>query len=295
MYHLKNDLLSLSVQPTGAELCNISSVRHQTQFMWNAAPDIWGSFAPNLFPIIGGLKDNSYIHEGKRYSLPKHGIVRHNDALTLYKQSDTTLGFVLSSNAALLQQYPFLFEFYIDFKLNANTITVRHRIVNKDSKPLYFSVGGHPAFKCPVFDGERYEDYTLEFEHEEQAVTHLLNPKTGLVTAQTRTVLNASRTLPLSHDLFHADALIFKDLKSRKVTLNSKHNGSIVSVHYPDFNYLGIWAKPNGDFVCIEPWLGIADPEDSTQILKDKEAILCLEAQQSYTATYTIEIHKTHL
>lgn len=295
MYSLENDLLKISVQHSGAELCEITSVKKGTAFMWHADPNIWGSFAPNLFPIIGGLKDGTYRYEGQTYSLPKHGFVRHNTDLKLISHTATVLAFSLTPNARLLEQYPFLFTFEIHFTLLKNTIKVSHYIKNTDTKPLYFSLGGHPAFKCPVFEGERYEDYSLVFETKERAVTHLLNPKTGLVSAQTKTVFEDTDTLALRHDLFDADALIFKALNSKTVTLKSKTKGPILALHYKDFNYLGIWAKPNGDFVCIEPWLGIADAEDTNQILEEKEAIIPLEPQDHFTASYTIEIHDRHL
>lgn len=295
MYSLQNDKLKISVQNTGAELCEISSVKHNTQFMWDANPKIWGSFAPNLFPIIGGLKNDSYVFDGKQYTLPKHGLIRNSNAITLTKQTENSLIFSFNHNKNLLKHYPFKFEFELKFTLINNTIEVSHTVKNVDTKPLYFSVGGHPAFKCPVFENERYNDYSLEFESIENADTHLLNMDNGLVTNQTKSIFKNSNTLQLHHSLFDDDALIFKDLKSRKVTLKSKQHGGILSVSYPDFNYLGIWAKPNGNFVCIEPWLGIADHEDTNQILEQKEAILHLEPNKTFSATYTIEINNTHL
>jgi galactose mutarotase-like enzyme len=295
MYHLKNNKLKISVQANGAELCEISSVKHNTQFMWDAKPDIWGSFAPNLFPIIGGLKNNSYSYDGKLYTLPKHGLIRNSDAITLSQHTENSLTFAFNYNDALLKQYPFKFEFELCFTLTDNKIEVAHRIKNVDRKTLYFSVGGHPAFKCPVFEDEDYKDYSLEFETVENAVTHLLNPDTGLVSQNTKPVLQHSKTLPLTHSLFNDDALIFKDLHSKKISLNSKNRGTILTVDYPDFDYLGIWAKPNGNFVCIEPWLGIADAESTNQLLKEKEGIIQLEAGKTFAASYVIEIHNTLL
>lgn len=295
MYHLQNDKLKISVQANGAELCEISSVKHNTQFMWDANPEIWGSFAPNLFPIIGGLKNNSFIYNGKHYKLPKHGLVRNSDVIKLSKQTENSLTFTFKYNEKLLKRYPFKFEFDLIFTLTDNTIEISHHIKNVDTKPIYFSVGGHPAFKCPVFEDENYADYSLEFETVENSVTHLLNPDSGLVSTNTKPIFQGTNILPLEHALFNEDALIFKDLKSRKVTLKSKQNGDILTVSYPDFDYLGIWAKPNGNFVCIEPWLGIADAEDTNQILEQKEGILNLDAGKTFTATYVIEIHNAHL
>ena len=295
MNSIQNNKLKISVKNTGAELCGISSVKNGTEFMWHANPDVWGSYAPNLFPIIGALKDDTYSFENIEYKLPKHGFVRHNEEIILEKQSKNSLTFKLVSNNELLKIYPFKFEFYITYTLTENTLEVKHTIKNTDKKTMHFSVGGHPAFKCPVFENEKYEDYALEFEHLENSKTHLINMDNGLISSNTETVFNKSNKLPLTHDLFNKDALIFKDLKSKKVTLKSANHGDILTVNYPDFDYLGIWAKPTGDYVCIEPWLGIADNESTNQNLIEKEAIISLEQDKSFEAVYTIEIHNKHL
>ncbi|WP_142785734.1 aldose 1-epimerase family protein [Changchengzhania lutea] len=295
MFSLENDQLKINVLQTGAELCGITAVKTGTEFMWHADPDIWGSFAPNLFPIIGALKNNTYFYDNQSYQLPKHGFVRNNAHVKLYQQTKNSLIFTLSSDADLLKSYPFHFEFYITYTLKNNIIEVLHTVKNIDTKTMYFSVGGHPAFKCPVFDNERYDDYVLEFEHLESVKRHHINMENGLISSNTETVLKHSNQIPLTHDLFDKDALVFKDLKSKQVTLKSKTHGAILSVHYEPFPYLGIWAKPTGNYVCIEPWLGVADHEDSNQQLKEKEGIIALDAGKTFEANYRIEIHPKHL
>lgn len=295
MFTLKNDLLSIAVKKTGAELCRITSKKHGTEFMWDANPDIWGSSAPNLFPIIGALKNNTYFFEGTPYRLPKHGLVRNNPDIELHQHTENNLTFKLTHNEASLKIYPFKFEFYISYTLNNNTLELSHSIKNKDEKTMYFSVGGHPAFKCPVYENENYNDYVLEFEHTENSKTHCINTENGLIAPKTKPIFNNTNQLALTHDLFNEDALVFKDLKSKTVTLKSKVHGEILSVSYQDFPYLGIWAKPNGDYVCIEPWLGIADNESSDQDFKTKEGILSLKPNTDFKASYSIKIHDSHL
>ncbi|WP_445263759.1 hypothetical protein [Rhodohalobacter sp. 8-1] len=63
----------MSVQKTGIELCSVISQKTGTEYIWQADPDIWGSHAPVLFPIIGALKSGKFIFNGDTYSLPKHG------------------------------------------------------------------------------------------------------------------------------------------------------------------------------------------------------------------------------
>ena len=295
MYTLENNKLKIGIKKIGAELCQISSINNRNEFMWDANPAIWANHAPNLFPIIGTLKEDSYRFENKKYTMTRHGFIRNNIDIALHEKTKDSLTFKLSQNETTLKSYPFKFEFYITYTLKDNKIDIIHTIKNSDDKSLYFSLGGHPAFKCPVYENENYEDYVLEFEHDENSIRHLINMETGLISSKTKPVFNNSNKIPLTHDLFNDDALIFKDLKSRKVTLKSDTYGTILSVSYKEFPYLGIWAKPNGNYVCIEPWLGIADHEDTNQELKTKEGILSLDANKSFSATYTIEIHNNHL
>ena len=131
----------------------------------------------------------------------------------------------------------------------------------------------------------------LEFEKEENAATTLLSAN-GLISDQTKPILKNTKTLPLTTDLFNNDALIFKDLKSRKVSLKSHKSNQVLTVHFADFSYLGIWAKPNAPFVCIEPWLGIADNENTDGDFLKKDGLICLPKGEIFEAKYSIEIEE---
>ena len=295
MYQISNELLQIAIKKIGAELCEISSVKNNTPFMWDANPNIWGSFAPNLFPVIGALKNNTYLFEGKTYTMPKHGFIRHNTDIKCIKETQNSLTFQLTYNDGLLKIYPFKFSYTITYTLENNQLIVHHEISNLDTKAMYFNLGGHPAFKCPVYTDEKYTDYSLLFEHTETAETYLLNTENGLISNQTKPVFNGTNTIPLDYNLFKKDALIFKDLKSRKVTLHSKTKGDILTVTHTNFPHLGLWAKPNADYVCIEPWIGYADTETTNQDITAKEGIMKLDTNGIFKAKYTIEIHKAHL
>lgn len=295
MHIIKNDLLQIKIKPVGAELCGISAVKNTNEFLWHADPKVWGSHAPNLFPIIGSMKNDSYLYNRSTFNMPKHGFLRHNKDVKLKLQTENQITFVLRSNESLYKMYPFLFEFEISYGLSDNLLTVNHNVKNIDDKPLYFSLGGHPAFNCPLHEDENYRDYYLEFNEIENSPSHLLNLDTGLVTNQTKPIFKNNKKIALHGDLFNEDALIFKDLKSRKVDLKHKTKGRVLSVEFKDFPYLGIWAKPHAPYVCIEPWLGIADSEDTNQKLEEKEGIIALEAKAVFSASYSIEIDKKHL
>lgn len=291
MITIESDLLRVVVNQVGAELTRIQSIQSGKEYLWDANPAVWASHAPVLFPTIGALKNNTYFFEGKPYQLPKHGFVRNNTAVEVVAQESSSVTFGLSTSEATLASYPFEFKFLITYSLEGNKLTVAHEVVNTGSTPLLFSLGAHPGFRCPINEGESYEDYFLEFEHKETAQTWEL-ASDGLVSNTTIPVLDNSAILPLHSHLFDKDALIFKNLRSRKVTLKSKKSAQSVTVDYPDFNYLGVWAKPEANFVCIEPWLGIADSFDTDQNLATKEGIQTLDAGKKFEATYTVKIYE---
>ncbi|MGB8375935.1 MAG: aldose 1-epimerase family protein [Salegentibacter sp.] len=286
-FSIQNQHLSVSVLKTGAELCSIKNLENNKEYIWQANPDIWSSHAPNLFPVIGMLKDGKYCYEGTEYEMPKHGFVRHNNNIDLKHRDENSLRFILAHSEETLELYPFKFYFEITFSLEGKSLKVSHKISNIDEKPMYFSLGGHPAFNAPLFEDETYDDYFLEFDQNMQLDTHLLN-EDGLVSKKTETILDNDNKIRLRKDLFENDALIFKDIPSKKADLKSAKSGKILSVEYNDFKNLGLWAKPGAPYVCIEPWLGIADPEDTDQELKTKEGIIELRAREDFTASYTI-------
>ncbi|PWJ58875.1 galactose mutarotase-like enzyme [Dyadobacter jejuensis] len=286
---ISNEYLQISVLTKGAELCEIKSKSSGKDFLWNADPAIWGSHAPVLFPAIGAVKDGYVRYYEQKIPLPRHGFVRNNERITLVEKTSDSLCYSLTYDDQTWKVYPFQFEFFIRYRLNKNQIIVEHTIVNPGEAALYFSLGGHPAFKCPINEGESYSDYYLEFEKSETEPTWLLDEQ-GLVLKSTKPMLQNTKYLPLSHELFAGDALIFKNLKSKKVTLKSHSSTDQVQVSFHDFPYLGIWAKPNGDFVCIEPWQGIADAADTNHDLLQKEGMLSLAGKESYEAKFTIQI-----
>ena len=290
-YSIQNDHLKISVQETGAELCQIQSTVTGKDFLWNADPAVWASYAPVLFPVIGAIKNGFVKYNGGEYAVPRHGMVRNNANVKLTNQTVDSLTFTLKYSEETLAIYPFQFEFQITYRLDGKKVVIDHKVINHGGSEMLFSLGGHPAFKCPLHDDEAYEDYYLEFEAIENDSTWLLE-KSGLVSNITRPVLEHTNVLHLNRHLFDGDALIFKHLISRQVSLRSTKSGQVVTIYYKDFPYLGIWAKPGGDFVCIEPWLGIADSADSDQNFERKEGILKLEAGGTFEAGFTIEINE---
>jgi galactose mutarotase-like enzyme len=99
-------------------------------------------------------------------------------------------------------------------------------------------------------------------------------------------------TINLHPEIFANDALILKNVKSSAISLKCKKSDFELKVRFNDFPYLGLWAKPNAPYVCIEPWIGIADSADTDRELATKELMQKLGSNKTFTAEYSIEIKR---
>jgi galactose mutarotase-like enzyme len=107
----------------------------------------------------------------------------------------------------------------------------------------------------------------------------------------TTEILKDTNVIHLNKNSFEKDALVFKNLKSNRITLSNKIEGPLVTVEFKDFSYIDIWSKPNAPFICIQPWLGIADSHTTNQKIEEKEGVINLAPKNNYSASYSIEIH----
>ncbi len=301
MQTLKNQILTIKINPKGAELISIFNQENQTEYMWSADATFWGKSSPVLFPIVGALKGNLYRFEGQEYHLPRHGFAREREFL-VESADDESVTFLLTHDEESLKVYPFAFEFRLKYELHQNCLSVTYSVKNIGDKTMYFSVGGHPAFAVPLSTDSNYEDYYLEFNKTENFQRWGLVDGGLIADHSTPFLLNTNR-LALKKELFYEDAIVFKNLQSTEVILKSdKTNGSSMKsddsqtnskrlqlkFDFKGFPYLGIWAAKEANFVCIEPWCGIADSENHNQELTKKEGIIALEIEAVFERTWSV-------
>ena len=273
----------------GAELTSLRAPANGLEYIWPADPAVWARHAPVLFPLVGRLPDDAYHYEGRDYKLPQHGFARDQE-FDVVRHSATELVFQLRHDEASRAVFPFAFELTITYTLHEALLTVRWDVRNPATdQPLLFSIGAHPAVRCPLLPGEVFEDYYFEFDHPVTLERHLLQG--GLLTGETAPVLCEAQQLPLTYELFADDALVFKHYDFTRLTLRSRKSAHFVRFQFNGFPYLGLWTKgPGAGFVCVEPWHGIASSSGAPGDLRDKEGILTLEPGQLFSATYSIEV-----
>lgn len=282
---LENSTLKIAVKNNGAELCSLYNKQSQIEYLWQAGKE-WPKHSPVLFPIVGQLKNNTYRYQDKTYTLERHGFAR-NLAFNVTEVKSDSIRLTLKEQDATLAVYPFHFILNISYQLHENTLKVIYEIVNTGKDSMPFSIGAHPAFNVPLNKGENYNDYFLIFNKTENAGRWLL--QNGLLDSEVE-FFKSSNQLPLTKELFSKDALVFKHLKSGRIDLRCKNHNHGVAVNFPGFPYMGIWAASCADFVCIEPWLGIADSIQSNGNIQEKEGIILLQPDVKFKAAYTIEV-----
>lgn len=288
MIIIENDFLKVAIDNKGAQLTSVIDKKEGRELMWQADPNVWPWHAPNLFPIVGGVINDELLVDGKSYPMKRHGFARHSEFILL-NSDDQQVVFSLPNSEKTHEVYPYTFDFEVMYLLIDNALRITYKVINRDKKTIYFSVGGHPAFNVPFSPDEQYEDYYLEFEVEEKLERHLIAPD-GMFSGKTEPVKFDGNKLWLKKDMFNADALVFKNMRSREVSLKSKNHDKSLTVEFPYFNYLGIWAKSGAPFVCIEPWLGCTDTEGQPKDISQKENIQKLEMGHVFEAAYFISI-----
>jgi galactose mutarotase-like enzyme len=285
---LENEFLKVNISTKGAQMTSVYSKATGIEHLWQADPKIWGYHAPNLFPVVGGLINNELLVDGNSYPMSRHGFARTSEFILL-ENDEVHATYSLPNSEKTLHIYPYKFDFQVLYTLIENAVRVTYKLISHDKKTIFFSVGGHPAFNVPFNKDEQYEDYYLEFETEEKLETHLLSPD-GFFTGETHPVPAPKNKLYLTRDLFKQDALVFKNLKSREVCIKSDKHDQSVSLEFPHFNYLGVWAKDGGNFVCIEPWLGCADTAGKHVDISQKEDIQKLAPGHVFEAAFYISV-----
>ncbi len=283
-YKIKKGNIELGVLGKGAEL--VSLKKDRTEFVWERDPKFWGKSSPVLFPFVGSLKDGKYKYNGKEYTMEtRHGFARDND-FELVEKGEDFLKFLLKSNEATLEKYPFNFELYLTYKIENEKVDLIYEVVNLDKDEMYFSIGAHPAFATPVSDEIKLEDYYLELNEKETA--SIYQNDGALLISEKKAYLENESIINLGEHVFDNDAIIFRGLNSNEVTIKCKKNSRELKVKYDNFPYIAFWSVPKAPFVCIEPWYGQSDFTDASGELTEKEGIE--KVKDRFTAKLSISM-----
>ncbi|RJX45823.1 aldose 1-epimerase family protein [Streptococcus agalactiae] len=293
---LTNKELTVQFKEFGGALSSIKD-SDGIEYLWQGNPEYWSGQAPVLFPICGSLRndigffknEDGSFHKGQ---IPRHGLVR-KEVFIFEQISDNSVSFTITPNEYMLENYPYQFELKIIYTLNDKTIRTEYQVTNhEDNKKMPFFIGGHPGFNCPLFDGEQYEDYYLEFEKEETCEVPNAFPETGLLDVQDRTVfLNQQKTIDLDYSLFDYDAITLDDIQSRSVSLRSKKHNKGLTLDFSDFPNLILWSTINkSPFIALEPWSGLSTSLEENDLVESKRKVSFVNPGETVVKLFDITI-----
>lgn len=98
---------------------------------------------------------------------------------------------------------------------------------------------------------------------------------------------------PLTRELFSGDALVFETPEKTDVIFSNTADDRNVKISYENMPFLGIWSPypAEAPFVCVEPWCGIADDDQTDGNIATKFGINELLPDEKFECKYTIEIN----
>lgn len=286
IHPLRLDGCEALVCARGAELQALRLGGHD--LLWDGGP-LWPKHAPLLFPIVGSLAGNTYHHDGRAYTLPRHGFARDR-TFTWQARTDTQCSLELTEDATTLAAYPFPFRLQVHYRLSADGLDMAVMLTNPGAQPLPASLGLHPAFRWPLREGLDKGAHRLTFDQDEPGPVHRLNADGLLDPNPHSSPIHAGR-LPLTEGLFAQDALVFLAPRSRGLRYGAA-GGPALRLTWQGFPQLGLWAKtdPGPAFLCIEPWAGHADPTDWQGAFQDKPGSFQVAPGETHHGHLTVRL-----
>lgn len=288
MISIKNEYIKIGILEQGAELCSYIDNQNNREVIWIGDSTYWKRHSPVLFPLVGKIENGQFKLGKITYNLSAHGFARDKKFQVVHKKSDTVT-LELQADDETRIGYPFEFKLQVILTLQVKQLTVTYKVINEKDTDIYFCLGAHPGINVPTKSGLKYEDYKLTFEQEEKSDRHILTPDGFRTGAVTKNWLNGN-TINLKEELFQDDALIFDDLKSKSLIIESDKGGDKVKIGWNNFPDMGIWKSYNNSpFVCIEPWNGMADQVGLNNDFKDKKGVVKLSGESEFECSFTIE------
>lgn len=288
LFQISNDKITIQIDSMGAELKSLKDVASDKEYMWNADPKYWKRTSPVLFPLVGGLQNGVYRLDGKEYPMGQHGFARDME-FRLKSQTAHEIWFILESDSETLGRYPYPFVLELGYELSDRTVVVKWRVKNPAEDCMYFAIGGHPAFLCPIESGTKQSDYKIRFDTKEQIVSSGL--ENALIVDEHTTYTLQEGLLSVTENLFDGDALVIEHDQVHSVALVRPDGTDYLTVAF-DAPLFGIWSPPKkqAPFICIEPWYGRCDRFGYEGDWKNREWMQVLEGKETFAADYKVTI-----
>lgn len=290
-YQISNGTLTVKAAENGGALTSITD-NSGMEYLWQPDPAYWTGQAPIMFPICGSIRgDQAVLKDGRKVTMPRHGLIRKLD-FKFVSQTTDSMTFEISATEDTKKNYPFDFTFRVTYTIKDNELTTEFTVCNHSDVTMPFFTGGHPAFRCPIQKGEKFEDYRIGFSKEETVYNNTTDAATGLIEGKSKELfLDHANIVSVSHKLFADGPISLKELQSKEVCLYHKDTHKGVKVSFGDFPYLVLWSKESGaDFVAMEPWLGYSTSAEEDDVFEHKQNVQYVEPGKEKKYQFTITI-----
>lgn len=293
MQVLENERFRVEISEMGAELTSFKSKTTGTEYVWQADPVAWKRHAPILFPIVGRLKDKTYIADGKAYEITQHGFGRDLE-WQVQPESATCVSFTLTPNDYTKKMYPWDFKCTVRYTLNGASLKKEHITENCSGSTMYYEVGGHDAYNLCWQDGEQITDYYVAFEGTDK-LCRIVTDEAVMLTEERMDVPLDNGRLPITRELFANDAVMAEGLPVRRASIGCTKSSRRVTMDFADFDYFAVWS-PYKDFdvpfVCLEPWSTLPDGSYLDHAIEHKTGVRVLQPGQRETLSFTTTIRE---
>lgn len=286
---LENEFICVEIAEEGAELTRIYDKQKKTEILWDGNPKYWNRRSPILFPNVGKTYHNTVRIQGVQYPTSQHGFAR-NSKFKCIKCKGDTASFLLHSNEETKEVYPFDFELHVTYTLSGKKVGVEWQVKNPSDEPMYFTIGGHPAFRFEKPE-EKKADYCLSFPGKDALKYILVHPDSGTGNTQKTYEMKLKDGIyPLSEKMFEKDALVFDGTQIEEVWICKKDGKPYVGLHSEGFPNFGIWSVKDAPYVCLEPWMGRCDDYGFEGDISEKPGINKLNGQETFVKAYQIVV-----
>ena len=287
-YVLENNVLRVEIDSFGAEIKSVMAKETKQEYMWQGDPKFWARTSPVLFPFVGSLKNKEYLYQGKAYPMGQHGFARDMEH-QLVSNTDTEIWFELLSNEETLAKFPLEFKLMIGYQLVDNCVKVLWKVENPAEETLYFSIGAHPAFNCPIHGEESKTGYSLYFGGVDEIHHHGNVVSTGMALREDIVLPLEDNKALITEEFFDRCTYMIEDRQCGSVGIVDPNGRRFVTVEF-DMPLFAVWSpeKKQAPFICIEPWCGRCDADDFTGTLEEREFTNVLNAKETFETEYTM-------
>ncbi|MEM7367412.1 MAG: hypothetical protein AAF587_02355 [Bacteroidota bacterium] len=288
---LDNDRLKVQISSLGAELQSIVNKQSGREVLWIGDSTYWEQKSPIMFPVNVRFKDDQFSYQSKVYQMPSMGLAMIQEFVQEPDNSPQKTTFSFQSSEQSRTNYPFDFRLEVQYELQQQTLINRFILKNTGTDSMYFALGGHPGFYCPLDNGKTRADYEYVFP-EPLSISRIEVAGNFLQDNIIPFLSNESR-LSLADERIPNGGMFMKASNIQTIGIAETGKAPFVSLNLGDFPNINLWSPPGSPYACIEPMVSHHDIELSPIEIEKKSHLIVLPPGGTNTYAYSIIVHDT--